>query len=89
MVEPAVPVEAPQRDDVKPPIIRVLLRAGAEPTFHEPGRSFLCSFGNEIQIFRGPMRARAIAGNAVLQAGAFQQEANARALVLRLAATGF
>jgi stage II sporulation protein D len=82
-------VEAPERSDTRPPVVRVLLSASAEPTFPQPGRRYACLGGDVVSIVRGPLLARVVAGRAAIQIGAFAQEPNARGALVRLNATGF
>jgi stage II sporulation protein D len=80
---------APARDDVRPPVIRVLLDAGAAPQVPEPGRRYAVACGGEVTLRRGPLAATAVGGAAAAQIGAFSGEANARALAVRAQALGF
>ncbi|MBZ5589946.1 MAG: SpoIID/LytB domain-containing protein, partial [Acidobacteriia bacterium] len=86
----AVPASTiPERPDSRPPVVRVLLQAPPEPALPEPGRRYVCSAGEGPVVLRGPLKATALQGRAAIQVGAFTQEANARALLVRLVATGF
>ena len=79
----------PDRPDVRPPLVRVLLQPAEDPVFPEPGRRFVCTGGGEPVVLRGPLSARPVGGRAAIQVGAFAQDANARAVLVRLAASGF
>jgi stage II sporulation protein D len=83
----AIPI--PVRDDVRPPLIRVLLQADEPPHLPEPGRRYAVACGNTVTIRRGPLAASVPPAPAVAQVGAFGDAGNARALVVRLQALGF
>jgi peptidoglycan hydrolase-like amidase len=86
---PAPPsLVVPPRDDVAPPVIRVLLVNAAEVRLPQPGRRYDAVAAGRISVIRGPLRATASAGRTVLQAGAFARPENARTLLQRLAAAG-
>jgi peptidoglycan hydrolase-like amidase len=89
VLPPPPPVSVPQRSDVQPPVVRVLLSAPAEPTFPQPGRRYVCLGGDVVSIIRGPLLARLVPGRVAIQVGAFAQEPNARGALVRLNATGF
>ncbi len=84
-----LPVTVPERDDVRPPVVRVLIQTPAEPLFPEPGRRYACIVGDVITVMRGPLLAKLVRGRAGIQVGAFAQEENARGTLARLTATGF
>lgn len=80
----------PERADVHPPLVCVLLQAQGQPVLPEPGRRYACVVvGTPAVVLRGPIAARALPGRAAVQVGAFGNEANATALVARLRAGGF
>ncbi len=83
-----VALELPRRDDVRPPVIRVLLDADAAPTLSEPGRRYAAVCGDRAAVVRGPLAARLTPGAAVFQVGAFGDAENARGVTVRLQAAG-
>ncbi|MDD5562244.1 MAG: SpoIID/LytB domain-containing protein [Thermoanaerobaculaceae bacterium] len=86
----APPCALPARADVGPPQVRVLLTVPPGPVLPEPGRRYACVVGDAPAVLlRGPITATAPAGPAQVQVGAFGNEANAAAVVARLAAAGF
>ena len=83
------PTEAvPQRDDTRPPLVRVLLQAAAEPVLPEPGRRYTCVTGETVTMLRGPLLVKLVPGRAGIQVGAFGKEDNAQAMLARLTAAG-
>jgi peptidoglycan hydrolase-like amidase len=86
---PLPPVSVPQRDDARPPVVRVLLQSAPEPVLPDPGRRYVCVTGEAVTMVRGPLSVKLVAGRAVVQVGAFGREENALAMVARLTATGF
>ena len=88
--EAVVPANAiPERADARPPRVRVLLDAPGPAVLPEPGRRYVCAAGDAPVVLRGPLFAAAAGGRAAFQVGAFAQEANARALLVRVNAAGF
>ncbi len=80
----------PERADVGPPLVRVLLQAQGQPVLPEPGRRYACVVaGAPAVVLRGPIAATSRPGRAAFQVGAFGNEANAAALLARLTAAGF
>jgi peptidoglycan hydrolase-like amidase len=80
----------PERADVGPPLVRVLLQAPGQPVLPEPGRRYACIVGDApAVVLRGPIAATASPGRAAFQVGAFGNEANAAALLARVKAAGF
>jgi stage II sporulation protein D len=90
---PCTPAPAgvvPERADVRPPLVRVLLQAPGQPVLPEPGRRYACVVGDApAVVLRGPIAATALPARAAVQVGAFGNEANAAALAARLRAAGF
>jgi stage II sporulation protein D len=78
----------PERQDARAPLVRVLLDAPGPSVLPEPGRRYVCSAGGQPVVLRGPLTATVVAGRAALQVGAFAQEVNARALLVRVNAAG-
>ena len=75
---------------MRPPLVRVLLSSPGQPVLPEPGRRYACVLGDApAVVLRGPITATALEGRATVQVGAFAQEANAAALLVRLQAAGF
>jgi stage II sporulation protein D len=85
---PTVPTEFPARADLKPPLVRVLLTAGAGPVFPELGRRFACITQRGAFLLRGPLAARVVDGRTAIQVGAFADATNAQAALERLRAAG-
>ncbi len=83
------PTQVPEREDVRPPVVRVLLQAAPELVFTEPGRRYAAVVGSAVTVIRGPLRATLVPGRAAIQVGAFAREENAGALLSRLKAAGF
>jgi stage II sporulation protein D len=79
----------PQRDDARPPLVRVLLQAPSEPVLADPGRRYICVAGEVVTSLRGPLLIKPVPGRAGIQVGAFGKEENARAFLVRLGAAGF
>jgi stage II sporulation protein D len=86
---PLPAVSVPQRDDVQPPLVRVLLQAPSEPVLPDPGRRYICVAGEAVTSLRGPLLIKLVPGRAGVQVGAFGKEENAQALLVRLGAAGF
>jgi stage II sporulation protein D len=86
---PVEPVALPQREDMQPPLIRVLLQEDDQPALPEPGRRYAATCGAGVKVVRGPISVALTAGPAALQVGAFADATNANATVVRLKALGF
>jgi peptidoglycan hydrolase-like amidase len=86
---PPPAVAVPQRDDTRPPLVRVLLQATAEPVLPDPGRRYAVVTGESASLLRGPLAARLVPGRAAIQVGAFGQDAGAQGALARLTASGF
>jgi stage II sporulation protein D len=82
-------IELPARADARPPLVRILLQTAPEPTLPDPGRRYACLTGEAEALLRGPLTARLVPGQPGIQVGAFANEDNARAVLLRLNAAGF
>ena len=80
--------EVPQRAEVRPPLVRILLRSAPNPVFPELGRRFACVVGGSASLLRGPLSATAAGGRAAIQVGAFADPANADEGAARLRAAG-
>jgi stage II sporulation protein D len=85
---PVAAVEIPKRDDVHPPLVRVLLQAPANSLFPELGRRFACVAGSTTFMLRGPLTARVVGGFVAIQVGAFADPGNANAALARLREAG-
>lgn len=81
---------AAERDDLRPPLVRVLVSTAPAPgpAFPEPGRRFLCSSPTGAVTMRGPLELRGGAARQAFQVGAFARQENARALAERLEGAG-
>ncbi len=79
----------PEQPDVRLPLVRVLLQTQQQPVLPEPGRRYVCTAGDRPILLRGPVSAHALEGRPATQVGAFEQDANAEAMLVRLNATGF
>ncbi len=79
----------PSREDVRPPVIRVLLQTDASPSLPEPGRRYAAVVGGRTVVIRGPLAATLTAGAMAFQVGAFADTENADATLVRLRAAGF
>ncbi len=79
----------PQRDDTRPPLVRVLLQAAPEPALPDPGRRYAVIVGESASLLRGPLSAKLVPGRAAIQVGAFAQDAGAQGALARLTASGF
>lgn len=86
---PPPPVAVPQRDDARPPLVRVLLQAAPEPALPDPGRRYAVVVGESASLLRGPLSAKLVPGRAAIQVGAFAQDAGAQGALARLTASGF
>ena len=86
---PIVASAIPERPDARPPVVRVLLQAPEQPLLPEPGRRYVCAGAGQPLVLRGPVSAQALGGRPAIQVGAFGQDANAHAMLVRLTATGF
>jgi stage II sporulation protein D len=86
---PLTPVSVPRRDDVRPPVVRVLLRTAPAPVLTDPGRRYVCVTDDAVTMVRGPLSATLVPGRCAVQVGAFGKQDNAQALVARLVGGGF
>jgi peptidoglycan hydrolase-like amidase len=86
---PVAPVVVPQRDDTRPPLVKVLLQVPPEPVLPDPGRRYVCLTREAVTMLRGPLLVKLVPGRAAIQVGAFGNEDNAQALLARLTAAGF
>ena len=86
---PVAPVAVPQRDDSRPPLVKVLLQVPPEPVLPDPGRRYVCVTREAVTMVRGPLLVKLVPGRASIQVGAFGKEDNAQALLARLTAAGF
>ncbi|MFH1177586.1 MAG: SpoIID/LytB domain-containing protein [Acidobacteriota bacterium] len=78
----------PVREDVRAPLVRVLLTVEDEPQLPEPGRRWVCVAGAEQRVLRGPLAAASPPARPAFQVGAFRSPENAAAERARLEAGG-
>jgi stage II sporulation protein D len=86
---PPAAFAVPERDDVRPPLVRVLLQAAADPVLPDPGRRYAVVTGLSASLLRGPLSAKLVPGRAAVQVGAFAQDGGAQGALVRLTALGF